>query len=197
MDYFLFEERQGCVYFASAMTIMLRSLSACPICGRLQGFRETDETGAVLVRSDAHAWAEVLTDAEAGIWTIWDATGTPRDQGNSQPPENGEPPEDTTPNQPQQTKPPSTTVPKADDTGNIGNDGGDPSSSQAVYWLLLLPVALGIMLLVKKRRISHLLADPDVSKFNRYVETLLAESGLEIQPADTLLEIAGKVMNMI
>ena len=196
VDYFLFEGRQGyCVYFASAMTIMLR-IAGVPAryAEGFKVFRETDETGAVLVRnSDAHAWAEVLTDAEAGIWTIWDATGTPRDQGNSQPPENGEPPEDTTPNQPQQTKPPSTTVPKADDTGHIGNDGGDPSSSQAVYWLLLLPVALGIMLLVKKRRISHLLADPDVSKFNRYVETLLAESGLEIQPADTLLEIAGKV----
>lgn len=75
IDFFLFTRRQGhCEYFASAMTIMLRTLGipARNVNGFLGGeWNEYDEYLAVRAR-DAHSWVEVYF---AGIgWVTFDPT---------------------------------------------------------------------------------------------------------------------------
>ncbi len=81
VDYFLFENKEGyCVYFGTALTNMLR-IAGVPT-RYVEGFKMGDEIedGQYVVRnSDAHAWTEVLIDAENDIWQIYDATGTPRE----------------------------------------------------------------------------------------------------------------------
>ena len=84
---FLFERRQGhCEYFASAMTVMLRSLG---IPARVvNGFRSdefNDVTGNYVVRAqDAHAWVEAYFPGYG--WQTFDPTpagntGTPQGWG--------------------------------------------------------------------------------------------------------------------
>lgn len=78
---FLFHMKHGhCEYFASAMTVMCRSLG---VTARLAtGFRIDDSNargGEFVVRGrDAHAWTEVYTPS--GDWVIMDATGTGPDR---------------------------------------------------------------------------------------------------------------------
>lgn len=62
VDYFLFESREGyCVYYASAMTIMLRSLGipARMAAGFSQGTFDPEINGFVVLESDAHTWVQV------------------------------------------------------------------------------------------------------------------------------------------
>jgi transglutaminase-like putative cysteine protease len=75
IDFFLFTRRQGhCEYFASAMTIMLRTLGvpARNVNGFLGGeWNEYDEYLAVRAR-DAHSWVEVYFDGLG--WVTFDPT---------------------------------------------------------------------------------------------------------------------------
>jgi len=62
IDYFLFESREGyCVYYASAMTVMLRSLGipARIAAGFSQGTFDPEINGFVVLESDAHTWVQV------------------------------------------------------------------------------------------------------------------------------------------
>jgi transglutaminase-like putative cysteine protease len=83
IDFFLFSRKQGhCEYFASAMTIMLRTVGvpARNVNGFLGGeWNEYDEYIAVRAR-DAHSWVEVYFD---GIgWVTFDPT--PSSSGSSE-----------------------------------------------------------------------------------------------------------------
>lgn len=75
IEMFLFETRRGhCEYFASAMVAMCHAVG---IDARLvTGYLATEfnpSTGQYLVRqSNAHAWAEVCLDPEAGRWVTMD-----------------------------------------------------------------------------------------------------------------------------
>jgi protein-glutamine gamma-glutamyltransferase len=75
IDFFLFDRKQGhCEYFASAMTIMLRTLNvpARNVNGFLGGeWNEYDEYLAVRAR-DAHSWVEVYFDGLG--WVTFDPT---------------------------------------------------------------------------------------------------------------------------
>jgi transglutaminase-like putative cysteine protease len=75
IDFFLFTRRKGhCEYFASAMTIMLRTLGipARNVNGFLGGeWNEYDEYLAVRAR-DAHSWVEVYFDGVG--WVTFDPT---------------------------------------------------------------------------------------------------------------------------
>ncbi|MFL0196748.1 transglutaminase-like domain-containing protein [Clostridium sp. WILCCON 0269] len=76
-DFFLFDEKRGyCMSFATAAVMLCRAIG---IPARyVEGFRISDEKDYkgryVLRSSDAHAWAEVLTSMDKGIWTILETT---------------------------------------------------------------------------------------------------------------------------
>jgi transglutaminase-like putative cysteine protease len=62
VDYVLFESQEGyCTYYASAMTVMLRSLGipARMVAGFSQGTFDPDLNGFVVLESDAHTWVQV------------------------------------------------------------------------------------------------------------------------------------------
>lgn len=77
VDFFLFNEKRGyCMSFASAAVMLCRAVD---IPARyVEGFKvreEKDSDGRYILRSsDAHAWCEVLTSSEKGIWSILEAT---------------------------------------------------------------------------------------------------------------------------
>lgn len=85
IDFFLFKEKKGyCKSFASAAVMLCR---AAGIPARyVEGFKVSgskDSDGNYILRaSDAHAWCEVLTSADKGIWSILETT--PGYQINSQ-----------------------------------------------------------------------------------------------------------------
>jgi hypothetical protein len=77
VDYFLFEEQKGyCTYFASAATILYR-IAGIPS-RYVEGFKMDDKRDSYgryeVKNSMAHAWAEVLINAEEDIWCIVEAT---------------------------------------------------------------------------------------------------------------------------
>lgn len=80
VDFFLFNEKKGyCKSFAAAAVMLCRAVN---IPARyVEGFKvrgEVDNRGRYIIRSyDAHAWAEVLTSADKGIWSILETTPTP------------------------------------------------------------------------------------------------------------------------
>jgi transglutaminase-like putative cysteine protease len=72
---FLFERRQGhCEYFASAMAIMLRTLSIpTRVATGFRGGEFNDLTGSYIIRArDAHAWVEVYFPDQG--WVTFDPT---------------------------------------------------------------------------------------------------------------------------
>ena len=77
VDFFLFNEKRGyCMSFASAAVMLCRAVG---IPARyVEGFKVRDEKDSggryILRSSDAHAWCEVLTSAEKGIWSILETT---------------------------------------------------------------------------------------------------------------------------
>lgn len=206
VDYFLFEVQEGyCIYYASALTIMLR-IAGIPA-RYAEGFKvsdETDSSGNYLVRNqDAHAWTEVLTDPRKDLWTIWDATGTPREQetlGN----ENG----GFTPSTPLEPRPELTRPlePTPEDTLPDGSpapsekpttEGGDfdleiPSW---VWSLLVATLALAGVLLFKRKRVNRLIEEDSAKPYLKYIIRLLKESGVDVKDSNTLEEISQQVMD--
>ncbi|KAF5065781.1 Transglutaminase-like superfamily protein [anaerobic digester metagenome] len=203
VDHFLFEVREGyCVYYATALTVMLR-IAGIPA-RYVEGFRvssEVDTQGNRLVRnSDAHAWAEVLTDPERDLWTIWDATGTAREHGQT----GGGTGSNPTPTEPGGT--PATTPIRtlAEDTlpDTTPGNGAAPTPGEttsernlppwlSVSWIGL--ISLGGLILWKKQRVKRLLEDPGDQAFLDFIIRLLKESGLEITESQTLSEISRRI----
>jgi hypothetical protein len=76
-EFFLFDEKKGyCQSFASAAVILSRAVG---IPARyVEGFKVTgnkDVNGSYLLKaSNAHAWCEVLTSADKGIWSVLETT---------------------------------------------------------------------------------------------------------------------------
>jgi transglutaminase-like putative cysteine protease len=88
VDYFLFDARAGyCDYYASAMTVMLRSVGvpARYVRGYSQGFKEEGQYR--LLESDGHAWPEVFFPGFG--WVEFEPTGgePPLSRPRSQNPE--------------------------------------------------------------------------------------------------------------
>lgn len=203
VDHFLFEVREGyCVYYASALTVMLR-IAGIPA-RYVEGFKvpaEADGEGTVPVRnSDAHAWAEVLTDPEAGLWTIWDATGTPREQGAVNGGTGSNPDPVTTPGS--ATIPPRTlaedTLP---DPSTIPGGGPAPVGSSLPDlpgWLWTLLGALGLtggamaLRAYRRRQLLETLSD---GQFIQRIVALLTESGMTIEDSQTLIEIGRHIVD--
>lgn len=106
VDYFLFESREGyCVYYASAMAVMLRSqgIPARVAAGFSQGTHDPAIGGYTVLESDAHTWTQVYFP-EYG-WIDFEPT-TARDPivrnesltlGELAPPELTPPPEELPP----------------------------------------------------------------------------------------------------
>lgn len=72
---FLFDRKKGhCEYFASAMTVMLRSLGIpARIVNGFQGGAINRYSGLLVVRaSDAHSWVEAFLDGQG--WAVFDPT---------------------------------------------------------------------------------------------------------------------------
>ncbi len=75
LKYFLFEEKEGyCLYFASAMTAMLRSqnVPARVAGGFAEGYYNDDLKSYIVTSGEAHAWVEIYFD-EYG-WITFDPT---------------------------------------------------------------------------------------------------------------------------
>ncbi len=203
VDYFLFEVKAGyCVYYATALTVMLR-IAGIPA-RYAEGFKvsdEVDQDGDTLIRnSDAHAWTEVLTDPGRDLWTIWDATGSVRDNtaGGGQ----GSNPEPS-PNQGSTTTPQTRTA--AEDTlpgpTSPQNPTQGPKAEQnetaSRLWYFLAPAGilalLGAALYLKKRRTLAMLEENSGTDLLNYVVNLIEESGIEIKAAETLSEIGNRI----
>jgi len=75
---FLRRRRGYCVYFASAMAVLLRALRIpCRLAAGYAGGRFDEARGAYVIRrSDAHAWVEIPYDN--GFWVPYDPTAAAR-----------------------------------------------------------------------------------------------------------------------
>ncbi len=75
VDYFLFSQKSGyCTYFASAMTVMLRSagIPARMVVGFLPGQYDSDTHSYIIRDRDYHAWTEIYFPGHG--WITFDAT---------------------------------------------------------------------------------------------------------------------------
>lgn len=206
VDYFLFEGEEGyCVYYATALTVMLR-IAGIPA-RYAEGFRvsaEVDDAGKGVIRnSDAHAWTEVLTDAESDLWTIWDATGTAREhreageeiggynpgtgedpgQGSTTPPRERPDVEDTQPAA--GTTAHGRTPQRPDET----NEGG----STLLPVLLLMLGGAGFLLLFKRWRLERILKESTGKDLMDYIICLMTDAGMDIPSSATLTEICRSI----
>lgn len=204
VDHFLFEDREGyCVHYGTALTVMLR-IAGIPA-RYAEGFKvpeETDEEGYALVRnSDAHAWAEVLTDGDGDVWTIWDATGTARDHENFGENTGSNPDPSTTPVT-GQTAPTRTltedTLPDPSANPGAGPDPSDDGTGRLPHPLWLIPAALALLAAAagwNRLRLVRLINKEDDSGFLAYLVRLMQESGVESEESETLHEISERILD--
>ncbi|MBI2829690.1 MAG: transglutaminase domain-containing protein [Chloroflexi bacterium] len=83
VEYFLFEQKSGfCVYFASAMTTMLRSVNvpARLAAGYNPGEPDVKQGTFILRGKNSHAWTEVYFPGYG--WVVFDATPPARSSGS-------------------------------------------------------------------------------------------------------------------
>lgn len=208
VDHFLFEAEEGyCVYYGTALTVMLR-IAGIPA-RYAEGFRvpaETDDNGNRVIRnSDAHAWTEVLTDADSDLWTIWDATGTARehrdageDVGGYNPiPGNGTVPGSTSapPERPdfEDTQPAAGTTPGGRTPQRPGEAGGRAPILPVVLFILM---AAGSILLFKRWRMERILKETTGKELLDYIIRLMQDAGIEIAPAATLTDISRSIEDL-
>lgn len=198
VDHFLFEVKEGyCVYYASAMTIMLR-IAGIPA-RYAEGFLvfdEKEDDGSTTVRnSDAHAWAEMLTDPENGIWTIVDATGTPRSQSGIETPETEITQTSSRPTNSNTSTTPRTTTALEDEGGNLPKDNGEATAARnnSLIFFLIFAIPLILLYLIKMLRVRHMVYSENTESFNNYIITILKESHVDIADSDTLLDVSKKV----
>lgn len=206
VDHFLFEAEEGyCVYFGTALTVMLR-IAGIPA-RYAEGFRvpaESDADGRRVVRnSDAHAWTEVLTDADSDLWTIWDATGTAREHrdagedvgGYNPDPGNGTMPGPVTsaPEPPdfQDTQPAAGTTPggRTPQRPGEGSGGGSP----VLPGILLLLLGCGLLFGFKRWRMERILTEASGKALLDYLIALLEDGGSSISPSATLTDITRSI----
>lgn len=204
VDHFLFEVEEGyCVYYATALTVMLR-IAGIPA-RYAEGFKvssERDSQGDILVRnSDAHAWTEVLTDPAEGLWTIWDATGTPREQdalggGTGSNPEPAPPPGEST--QPPRTLAEDTLPDPAEGPGEnpVTGGGGAGPALPGWSWFLLAGAALAAAgALWHRHRRRRLLETVSDTEFLETIVRILGDAGMAIEDAQTLTEITRHIVD--
>lgn len=202
VDFFLFDSGSGyCVYYATALTVMLR-IAGIPA-RYAEGFKvsaEVDADGYGLVRnSDAHAWTEVLTDPATDLWTIWDATGSPRDfEAGGSPGSNPDP--STTPTVSRTT--PTRTL--AEDTlpdspagpGPLDGPTADQTDQTGFMFITLsLMALLGTVIFLKRRRTERLIREKDGTELLEYLVALFKDSGMEITDSQTLSEIGRSIVD--
>ncbi|MFB0918539.1 MAG: transglutaminase-like domain-containing protein [Clostridiaceae bacterium] len=198
VDYFLFEVKEGyCVYYASALTIMLR-IAGIPA-RYAEGFLvfdEKEDDGSTTVRnSDAHAWTEMLTDPENGVWTIIDATGTPRSQSGVETPETEIPQTSSRPTNSNTSTTPRTTAAMEDEGGNLSetNEEAAAGRNNNLTYFLILSIPIILLYLIKMLRVRHMVYSENPQSFNNYLITILKESNVDIADSDTLLDVSKKV----
>lgn len=199
VDYFLFEDPEGyCVYYATALTVMLR-IAGVPA-RYVEGYKMGTEMRGdryIVRNSDAHAWTEVLLDAENDIWMTFDATGTPREliYGEEPNPDDGpvvnpDDPVETAPNETGSEKP------------RPGQDEEDPDvvNPGTAWFRLLLQVLLItgasfllLLFLVKKWRIHQAYSKASLKPYFREITQALAYLYMERQPGETHLEMAARI----
>ena len=171
--HFLFELRRGyCTYFATAMTVLARSLGLPA--RYVEGFLAQPDgaPGVTLTGMNAHAWTEVYI---AGLgWVVFDATasrdGEDPESGSQPPPQqpspspsptpsptpsqapdeqpSSQPPDAPTPTPPPSEQPSPAPSPRADD----GPESQEPP--RPFPWCLLLLLALAVLFLIRTRAVQ-------------------------------------------
>ncbi len=206
VDYFLFGTGEGyCVYYGTALTIMLR-IAGIPA-RYAEGFRvpsESDMDGLRIVRnSDAHAWSEVLTDADNDLWTIWDATGTARDHRSAGEDVGGYNPAPGTVTTPGSTTTPrerpgfEDTQPGADTTADGRTPGSRPDAGDGgglpILAILFILSAGALLFLYKRWRMERILKEATGKELLDHLIGLLQDAGLPIEPSATLSDITRSI----
>lgn len=218
--YFLLDTREGyCTYFATAMTVLCRSLGLPA--RYIEGFvAEPGEGGmpALVTGYQAHAWTEVYIDGLG--WVTFDATSSPGepesedvlppDGGANEPPtppptepppppEDGESPTPTPPPEDSEDQPtPTPTAPPAPATDQEDRPDGD-RFGPACPWLLLLLLAVGFVVwraLASRPDRRARRAKNDTERLMIYWQGVclaLAMRGQGIRPPETISGYAARV----
>lgn len=218
--HFLFDLKAGyCTYFATAMTVLARSISLPA--RYVEGFlaRPGEGPSVTLSGRDAHAWTEIYI---AGLgWVVFDATA-PREeqepQGGDQPPPPPSPspspttspspsPEPSPEQSPQPSETPAGTPSPPPEPGHSEQPSpapdsqpdspGRPDTPFPFWWLLLLALALFAWQVQRQRPQvrARRLKEPGLVLAMYWQETLrtLRAGGRGIQPGETPLAYARRV----
>lgn len=200
VDYFLFEVEEGyCVYFGTALTVMLR-IAGVPT-RYVEGFKMSEEAidGEYIIRnSDAHAWTEVLIDEENDIWQIFDATGTPReliygeepeDEENQEGEEGVETPSET----------PETEVPAQEGGTDVPGQSPEEQKIEQTRRNVILLI-LGLLFLVvvsraayKKARLQRMMSSGSLKPYFREMLKLFSFIYYRKESGETYLEMAARI----
>ncbi|GEM_PF-2989761 len=196
VDNFLFEKREGyCVHFATSMTIMAR-IAGIPA-RYAEGYKvpkEKDSKGTVYVKNeDAHAWTEVLTDGKNEVWTIYDATGTPRDHENEKNSRNKDNDKNTQTTKPQtkpDTQPKQQTKPQPKSVQQEIKKEEDIKNSSLSKLFVILPLLFLVILLamiIRKMIMKRILIKDRNGELLSYMASFAPLLGYKT--ADTLQNI--------
>lgn len=198
VDYFLFEVEEGyCVYFGTALTVMLR-IAGVPS-RYVEGFKMSEEVvdGEYIIRnSDAHAWTEVLIDEENDIWHNFDATGTPRELIFGEEPEEN-PAEGEGLETPVEI-PGEETPPEEEEPNSPGESPEEQKEDQTRRNIVLIVIGLlllSISLRVVYKRVRHqkiMKSKPLKPYFNEMLR-LLSFIYYKKEPGETYLELAARM----
>ena len=211
--HFLFESRKGyCTYFATAMTVLARSLGLPS--RYVEGFVALPGEGggpSVLTGQQAHAWTEIYIPALG--WVGFDATASTGDQPpppDAPSPQPQEPEPSQTPEQQNQPSPEPTQEPGEIEPSDQpatpqptpsqippDQDSVDPPRPPGRWWIWLLLLALAALIAWRVRATEpeklaakNAEADKQTLIYWQALMALRAVAGLPILPSETLREYA-------
>ncbi len=213
--HFLFETREGyCTYFASAMTVLARSVNLPA--RYVEGFmlENGDGTASTLTSKDAHAWAEIYIPNIG--WTVFDASTGGDNSSNDndgsgggadtppspspEPSDEPKPDEQETPSPvpPAGSTPPPENSPVPSEVPEEGETASEKGGIKWLLWLLLLLLLIALKIYLSSPSFQVKRAKTDRRKLKIYWRAhlqLMQIKNTPMQESETIIAYANRLEN--
>lgn len=223
VDYFLFDLREGyCTYYASAMTVLTRSLGipARYVEGYVLPSQPVQGTTYAVTNKEAHAWVEVYFEGFG--WIPFEPTAsisqnlngttaqTASNENNTPDRPNIEQSQSTETNKPaqpntEQSKPTDEVTPSPNTSEQSSNSTGRGTGNGSKAWLLIkytVPIILALLWVTvfsplrrkyRLERLVRLTPQKGVIEIYRHLLKVLSVQGYKIKPGETPLMFAQRI----